>query len=235
MGIWFLMITFGAAFGYTVMGRIALLAIRLEFLFDDWLWLIDPNPSCGRCRGRAASGSARRGDRHRGQPSGRGAVAGGYRGWLFVSLGPDPEPCVRLIVNPDNVRWDGVSGGPNGDSTWDPAWTSATVRGPHAWTAEIEHALARHRAGPCGADGQVPLTYRRVAAVAAPRRSPSGAASEAGVPAHLGVQAAFQDAAGQQGPFGRYGRAARGDHLVDLGHQAGGVGHIRRGAEEELG
>jgi hypothetical protein len=24
------------------MGRIALLAIRLEFLFDDWLWLIDP-------------------------------------------------------------------------------------------------------------------------------------------------------------------------------------------------
>jgi hypothetical protein len=36
------MITFGAAFGYTVMGRIALLAGRLEFLFDDWLWLIDP-------------------------------------------------------------------------------------------------------------------------------------------------------------------------------------------------
>ena len=42
MGIWVLMITFGAAFGYTVMGRIALLAIRFEFLFDDWLWLIDP-------------------------------------------------------------------------------------------------------------------------------------------------------------------------------------------------
>ncbi|MCK5331304.1 MAG: hypothetical protein KAK01_07850, partial [Candidatus Marinimicrobia bacterium] len=42
VGIWVLMITFGAAFGYTVMGRIALLAIRLEFLFDDWLWLIDP-------------------------------------------------------------------------------------------------------------------------------------------------------------------------------------------------
>lgn len=41
-GIWVLMITFGAGFGYTVMGRIALLAIRLEFLFDDWLWLIDP-------------------------------------------------------------------------------------------------------------------------------------------------------------------------------------------------
>lgn len=43
LGIWFLMITFGAGFGYTVMGRIALLAIRLEFLFDDWLWLIDPS------------------------------------------------------------------------------------------------------------------------------------------------------------------------------------------------
>ncbi|MFQ5733140.1 MAG: hypothetical protein ACE5KM_14455 [Planctomycetaceae bacterium] len=42
VGIWVLMITFGAAFGYTVMGRIALLAIRLEFLVDDWLWLIDP-------------------------------------------------------------------------------------------------------------------------------------------------------------------------------------------------
>ena len=42
IGIWVLMITFGAGFGYTVMGRIALLAIRLEFLFDDWLWLIDP-------------------------------------------------------------------------------------------------------------------------------------------------------------------------------------------------
>jgi hypothetical protein len=41
-GIWMLMITFGAAFGYTVMGRIALLAGRFEFLFDDWLWLIDP-------------------------------------------------------------------------------------------------------------------------------------------------------------------------------------------------
>jgi len=42
VGIWFLMITFGAAFGYTVMGRIALLAIRIEFLLDEWLGLIDP-------------------------------------------------------------------------------------------------------------------------------------------------------------------------------------------------
>jgi hypothetical protein len=42
VGIWVLMVTFGAGFGYTVMGRIALLAIRLEFLFDDWLWWVDP-------------------------------------------------------------------------------------------------------------------------------------------------------------------------------------------------
>ena len=42
LGIWFLMITFGAGFGYTVMGRIALMAQRLEFLADDWLWIIDP-------------------------------------------------------------------------------------------------------------------------------------------------------------------------------------------------
>ncbi|MDP7008556.1 MAG: hypothetical protein QGI78_03190 [Phycisphaerales bacterium] len=40
VGIWFLMITFGATFGYTVMGRIALLAQRLEFLFGDWLHFI---------------------------------------------------------------------------------------------------------------------------------------------------------------------------------------------------
>lgn len=41
VGIWFLMVTFGASFAFTVMGRIALLAARVEFLFDDWLWLID--------------------------------------------------------------------------------------------------------------------------------------------------------------------------------------------------
>ncbi len=42
-GVWVLMITFGSAFGFTVMGRITLLAERFAFLFDDWLWLIDPN------------------------------------------------------------------------------------------------------------------------------------------------------------------------------------------------
>jgi hypothetical protein len=37
LGVWFLMITFGSAFGLTVMGRITLLAQRFEFLFKDWL------------------------------------------------------------------------------------------------------------------------------------------------------------------------------------------------------
>jgi hypothetical protein len=40
LGIWVLMITFGAAFGYTVMGRIALLVGRMEFLFIDWMHVI---------------------------------------------------------------------------------------------------------------------------------------------------------------------------------------------------
>lgn len=39
LGVWFLMITFGGAFGLTVMGRITLLAQRFEFLFRDWLGL----------------------------------------------------------------------------------------------------------------------------------------------------------------------------------------------------
>jgi hypothetical protein len=37
IGIWILMVTFGASFGYTVMGRISLLVGRLTFLFQDWL------------------------------------------------------------------------------------------------------------------------------------------------------------------------------------------------------
>ena len=37
VGIWVLMITFGAGFGFTVMGRIALLVGRFEFLAVDWL------------------------------------------------------------------------------------------------------------------------------------------------------------------------------------------------------
>lgn len=40
LGIWFLMVSFGATFGYTVMARISLLIGRLEFLLGDWLHLI---------------------------------------------------------------------------------------------------------------------------------------------------------------------------------------------------
>ena len=36
-GVWFLMISFGAAFGYTVMGRVSLLIGRIDFLWNDWL------------------------------------------------------------------------------------------------------------------------------------------------------------------------------------------------------
>ncbi|MEZ5358619.1 MAG: hypothetical protein R3F48_07270 [Candidatus Zixiibacteriota bacterium] len=40
LGIWFLMITFGASFGYTVMSRMSLMLGRLDFLFGDWLQMI---------------------------------------------------------------------------------------------------------------------------------------------------------------------------------------------------
>ncbi|MCK4414651.1 MAG: hypothetical protein KAY32_14045 [Candidatus Eisenbacteria sp.] len=35
LGVWFLMLSFGAAFGYTVMGRISLLIGRMNYLFID--------------------------------------------------------------------------------------------------------------------------------------------------------------------------------------------------------
>jgi hypothetical protein len=38
LGIYFLMISFGAAFGFTVMGRVALLIGRLNFLILDWIY-----------------------------------------------------------------------------------------------------------------------------------------------------------------------------------------------------
>jgi hypothetical protein len=38
VGIWFLMISFGAAFGFTVMGRVALLIGRINFLIYDWIY-----------------------------------------------------------------------------------------------------------------------------------------------------------------------------------------------------
>jgi hypothetical protein len=39
VGIWFLMIGFGASFGYTVMARVSLLIGRVHFLLFDWLGL----------------------------------------------------------------------------------------------------------------------------------------------------------------------------------------------------
>lgn len=41
IGIFFVMIGFGAAFGYTVMARISLLIGRLQFLLGPWLGIID--------------------------------------------------------------------------------------------------------------------------------------------------------------------------------------------------
>lgn len=37
IGIWFIMISFGAHFGYTVMGRVSLLIGRVQFLIGDWI------------------------------------------------------------------------------------------------------------------------------------------------------------------------------------------------------
>ncbi|MCD4828358.1 MAG: hypothetical protein K8R90_02870 [Candidatus Cloacimonetes bacterium] len=40
VGIYFLMVSFGAAFGYTAMARISLLIGRLQFLLGDWLGIL---------------------------------------------------------------------------------------------------------------------------------------------------------------------------------------------------
>ena len=40
LGVWYLMIAFGAAFGYTVMARISLLIGRMQFLLGDWLHIL---------------------------------------------------------------------------------------------------------------------------------------------------------------------------------------------------
>ena len=37
VGIWFIMIAFGAHFGFTVMGRVSLLIGRVQFLVEDWI------------------------------------------------------------------------------------------------------------------------------------------------------------------------------------------------------
>ena len=40
IGVYFLMISFGASYGYTVMARVSLLIGRVMFLLDDWLGLL---------------------------------------------------------------------------------------------------------------------------------------------------------------------------------------------------
>ncbi|HVP57749.1 MAG TPA: hypothetical protein VMU02_06595 [bacterium] len=40
IGVYFLMISFGASFGYTVMARISLLIGRFQFLLTDWLHVV---------------------------------------------------------------------------------------------------------------------------------------------------------------------------------------------------
>jgi hypothetical protein len=39
VGVWFLMISFGAGYGYTVMSRVSLLIGRFQYLLQDWLHL----------------------------------------------------------------------------------------------------------------------------------------------------------------------------------------------------
>jgi hypothetical protein len=40
VGVYFLMVSFGASYGYTVMARVSLLIGRVMFLLDDWLGLL---------------------------------------------------------------------------------------------------------------------------------------------------------------------------------------------------
>ena len=40
LGIYFLMVSFGASYGYTVMARVSLLIGRVMFLLDDWLGVL---------------------------------------------------------------------------------------------------------------------------------------------------------------------------------------------------
>ena len=39
VGIWFLMVSFGAGYGYTVMSRVSLLIGRFQYLLENWLGL----------------------------------------------------------------------------------------------------------------------------------------------------------------------------------------------------
>lgn len=41
VGIWFIMVSFGSHFGYTVMARVSLLIGRVQFLMITWLGIVD--------------------------------------------------------------------------------------------------------------------------------------------------------------------------------------------------
>ncbi len=43
VGVYFLMVAFGASFGYTVMARVSLLISRVQFLLRDWLHVLPPS------------------------------------------------------------------------------------------------------------------------------------------------------------------------------------------------
>src|SRR5204863_2392477 len=40
IGVYFLMVGFGAGYGYTVMSRVSLLIGRFQFLLEDWLGMV---------------------------------------------------------------------------------------------------------------------------------------------------------------------------------------------------
>ena len=52
---------------------------------------------------------------------------------------------------------------------------------------------------------------------------------QAAVPIDLRSQAAFEDAAHQQRPLHRIRRLSTLEHLLDLAHQASGIGNVRLG------
>lgn len=56
---------------------------------------------------------------------------------LFVSAGPERVPYYHIIVSPANVRWDARHQEKIGDTSWNPAYESATARGEDYWTLEL--------------------------------------------------------------------------------------------------
>ena len=55
---------------------------------------------------------------------------------VFVGSGEGAGD-LHFIVNPDNLQWDGRSGGQGDDSIWDGQWQSAVTETAEGWTVEI--------------------------------------------------------------------------------------------------